>query len=143
MRRITRFLAISSLAILPTAAEPSGLWMSDTELRSTFGGQTIDGLYPNGRTFTESYKSSGRIDYRDDRRTTGGRWSTIEGSFCTIYDDDPTGGCFRVMRTGANCYEFYFVARTEDEARTPRTPDWTARGWLSGTSSTCTEGSNV
>ena len=47
-------------------------------------------------------------------RECGGHWSVASGTFCTIYDDDPTGGCFRVQKTGANCFEFYFVARTED-----------------------------
>lgn len=125
-------------------ASPSGVpWMSATELQSTFSGQTIDGHYPNGSTFTETYASGGRIDYRDDMRSNGGRWSIVDGTFCTIYDEDPTGGCFRVIRSGSNCFEFYFVARSEEEASRPRAPDWTARGWIADKSSTCTEGSNV
>jgi hypothetical protein len=118
-------------------------WMSEQELSATFAGHTIDGHYPGGRAFTETYASSGRVDYRDDLKATGGRWSITDGTFCTIYDNDPTGGCFRVLRSGPNCFEFYFVARTEEEARQPRSPDWTARGWLTGESSTCTEGQNV
>ena len=48
--------------------------------------------------------------------STAGRWSISEGTLCTIYDNDPTGGCFRVLKTGSNCFEFYFVARNEYEA---------------------------
>ena len=118
-------------------------WMTEAELRTTFGGQTIDGHYQSGRAFSETYGSSGRIDYKDTGRATKGRWSVVDGTFCTIYDDDPTGGCFRVMKQRPNCFEFYFVARTEDEASRPRNPDWTARGWLSTETSTCTEGANV
>lgn len=143
MRRITTLLAVASLVLAPASARTGGPWMTDNELRTTFGGQSIDGHYQNGSTFSETYQSSGRVSYRDERRETGGRWTIIEGTFCTIYDDDPTGGCFRVMRSGENCYEFYFVARTEDEARTPRSPDWSARGWLSTSSATCTDGANV
>ncbi|MGQ0671647.1 MAG: hypothetical protein ACT4N2_02035 [Hyphomicrobium sp.] len=143
MRRISSTLAILWLSIAPMAAKPGTLWMNEDELRTTFGGQSIDGHYQNGSTFSETYQSSGRVAYRDERRETGGRWSIVDGAFCTIYDDDPTGGCFRVMRSGDNCYEFYFVARTEEEARTPRNPDWSARGWLSTGASTCTEGANV
>ena len=116
---------------------------SEEELANTFGGQTIDGHYPNGHTFTETYKVEGRIDYRDDYRSSGGRWSVTNGSFCTIYDSDPTGGCFRVMRSGPNCFDFYFIARTEDEAMAPRSPDWSAQGWLRDQASTCTDGANV
>lgn len=72
-------------------------WMTDAEISRTFGGQTIDGHYPDGQTFTETYRSGGSIDYRDERRSTHGRWSVVNGSFCTLYDDDPTGGCFRVL----------------------------------------------
>jgi hypothetical protein len=134
---------LSGLAAAAAAASQEAPWMSETDLRSTFAGQTIDGHYPNGSTFTETYDGTGRIDYRDTMRSSGGRWSIVEGTFCTIYDDDPTGGCFRVIKSGTNCFEFYFVARTEDEASRPRSPDWTARGWLADRNSTCTEGSNV
>lgn len=143
MQRFVLSLLISSVAGDWAQAQSGVPWMTEADLRSTFGGQTIDGRYPSGREFTETYASGGHVDYRDTGRATGGRWSITDGSFCTIYDDDPTGGCFRVLKSGANCFEFYFVARTEEEARTPRSPDWTARAWLTGENSTCTEGSNV
>lgn len=117
--------------------------LSGDEIRAALGGKTIDGHYRNGRTFTESYTDAGRLDYRDELRQSGGHWSIVNGTFCTIYDTDPTGGCFRVRRSGANCFEFYFVARTEEEARTPRDPDWTARGWLNDRKSTCVDGANA
>jgi hypothetical protein len=145
MRRAA-FLVLAALAAAGVARAEDGEvspWMSERELRATFGGKDIDGHYPNGETFSESYKTGGRIYYRDTVRTTGGRWSVVNGTFCTIYDDDPTGGCYRVMKSGDNCYEFYFVARTEEEARTPRSPDWTARGWLRSEAATCTSGENV
>lgn len=118
-------------------------WMSTEEIQAAFVGKTIDGHYRSGRTFKESYSASGRLDYRDEERQIGGHWSVVNGSFCTIYDDDATGGCFRVRRSGSNCYEFYFVARTEKEAEQPREPDWTARGWNSDHKDTCLEGANA
>lgn len=144
MRRYVITLAMTSLIAGPALSENQpNPWMSEGELRDTFGGKTIDGHYPSGSGFTETYRASGRVDYRDTKRVTGGRWSITEGAFCTIYDDDPTGGCFRVMRSGANCFEFYFISRTEEQVRTPGEPDWTARGWLSTSDPTCTEGSTV
>lgn len=118
-------------------------YMSDDEIRAALGGKSIDGHYRSGRTFTETYRADGRLTYRDDIRESGGHWSLVNGSFCTIYDGDASGGCFRVRRSGSNCYEFYFVARTEAEAVNPREPDWTARGWYNDRKDTCVEGANA
>lgn len=149
-------LMFSATALAATAAageksvpesgpEKSVLWMAEPELRTVFAGKQIDGHYENGKVFQERYLANGRLEYSEAERRTGGRWSVQSGTFCTIYDTDPAGGCFRVHRVGSNCFEFYFVARTEDEAARPerRTPDWTARGWVSDQPSTCTEGANV
>lgn len=138
-------LALAALALTSPAsvAGERPPWMTEAELSKAFAGQTIDGHYPDGQTFTETYKAEGRIDYRDERRTTRGRWSVVNGAFCTLYDDDPTGGCFRVLKSGTNCYEFYFVARSEEEAKKPRQPDWSAQGWIANEASTCTEGANA
>ena len=117
--------------------------MSEDDIKAVLGGQAIDGHYRSGRTFSESYGADGRIAYRDEFRASGGHWSLVNGAFCTIYDGDASGGCFRIKRSGANCYEFYFVARTEDEAKKPRDPDWTARGWLAKQKNTCVDGANA
>jgi hypothetical protein len=117
--------------------------MSEPALRAAFGGQSIDGHYANGKTFTESYGNDGRIEYREHGLTHRGRWSVEAGTFCTIYDTDPTGGCYRVRQVGGNCFEFYFVARTEAEALRPGVPSWTARAWLKGSPSSCKDGATV
>ena len=134
------FLAVPAGPALPGVAQ---LWLSETEIQSSLAGRTIDGRYPNGDSFTETYLNGGRIRYQDEQHSTGGRWSITEGTFCTIYDNDLTGGCFRVLKTSANCFEFYFVARNEYEAARPRDPDWAAQGWFDGESSTCVGGDNV
>lgn len=134
-------LTVGAVSGLQAAHGPDGeAWMNDAEIKQALGGKIIDGHYRNGRTFTESYLTAGGIKYVDDFRSSGGHWSVVNGSFCTIYDGNSAGGCFRVRRSGANCFEFYFVARTEEEAVTPRQPDWTARGWLKDVKSTCVDG---
>ncbi len=130
----------------PDTAMPPALagWMSDERLVATFAGRSIDGAYENGDAFHESYAAGGSVTYRDGRRTSRGKWSVRAGTFCTIYDDDPSGGCYRVRQESENCFEFHFVARTEVEAeRDPRKPDWTARGWFPDKPSTCVEGESV
>lgn len=119
-------------------------WMSEADLLATFQGRSIDGLYDDGDTFHETYAADGTVAYRDQRRVSGGRWSVETGTFCTIYDDDPAGGCYRVRQVSGNCFEFYFVARTEAEAkRDPRKPSWTARGWFPEKPTTCAAGESV
>jgi hypothetical protein len=128
----------------PGASALESDWMSDSDLTETFKGKSVAGLYENGETFEESYGADGRVNYSDKDRMSGGKWSVQSGSFCTIYDDDPSGGCFRVRREGANCYEFYFIARDEVQAdKNPRKPDWTAVAWFKGKVPTCKAGETV
>lgn len=146
-RRIVAILVAGSTAAaaLPVLAEdgaldlPTFAWMSDSDLKSVFDGKSVEGEYPGGTTFKEQYETGGALAYQDDIRHSGGHWSIQAGSFCTIYDDDPSGGCFRVRKAGKNCYEFFFIARTEDKARDgeKKTPSWTARAWLDTEESTC------
>jgi hypothetical protein len=118
-------------------------WMAAADLKATFAGTTITGHYADGRPFKESYAKNGRLKYVEklNHRTQVGHWSVIAGSFCTIYDLNPTGGCFRVRRHSANCFEFYFLTRTETQARRPEPgrPSWTARAWRVDRPSTCNE----
>lgn len=130
-------IAASGGLMLQAVAEE--FWMGDEELSAAFAGVTIDGQYADGRYFTERYGADMALDYSEGPRETTGHWSVVSGTFCTIYNGDPSGGCFRVARIGANCFEFYFVARTEDEVRRREDgkPGWTARGWVKGKKATC------
>ena len=87
-------------------------WMSEAAMRADFAGQTLDGHYGSGTTWTETYFADGRIDYRESNRVAKGRWHFRGGVvFCTFYDPPYSpafvGGCWQVIKTGANCYEFY------------------------------------
>lgn len=145
--RYAHLLAAAGLWFAAQAAPLSAKdgWLADTELNAAFAAKTVDGHYHNGEKFTETYKAGGQVYYADERRESGGHWSVENGTFCTIYDDDPAGGCFRVKQSGSNCYEFYFVARTEEEASKGQTksPDWVAQAWLQDKPSTCAAGENV
>ena len=116
-------------------------WMTGKELQETFNGVTVVGEYSSGRRFTELYATDNQLQYFEGPIETKGHWSVISGTFCTIYKGDLSGGCFRVWRKGSNCFEFYFVARTEDQVRRKREgrPGWTARGWIKDRADTCSE----
>ena len=122
-----------------TTSPAARAWMDGAELVQRLGGATIDGRYASGKAFTERYEPDGRLTYTEHSLTLGGHWSVTEDTLCTIYDGDASGGCYRVARVAPNCYEFYFVSRTEDAAPGPPDgiPRWTARGSVQGQSSAC------
>lgn len=124
-------------------SEPVDIWMTQSDLKQTFSGKTIAGVYPSGRGFIETFNVGGRILYRDEQRHVSGRWTVNQRAFCTIYDGDATGGCYLVRRMGENCYEFYFISRTVNANRKPEDLTWTAQAWLSEKPSTCVAGAEV
>jgi hypothetical protein len=122
----------------PNAIAP---WMTEGAIRATFAGKTIQGHYANGTAFTEEYRADGAIDYREHDKTQAGHWSLQGNAFCTIYHRWATGGCYRVRQVSDNCYEFFFVARTEFEAANRMTtrPSLTARAAVADRTATCEE----
>jgi hypothetical protein len=144
MFRLIVFL-IAGLGALTTGGAAFDAWMDDNGLRAAFAGKTIQGHYASGKAFTEIYQGDGAIEYRERGIEYRGHWSLQAGSFCTIYHGDPTGGCYRVRQVSDNCYEFYFVARTEVEAaeRDLSRPAWTARAAVSDRDATCADRPSV
>lgn len=133
-------VATSSFGVI---AESAPVWLRDAEITAALAGKTIDGRYASGRGFTEHYDPDGRVQYMEEGATIGGRWSVTAGTLCTIYDTDPAGGCFRVARVSANCFEFFFATRTEEAAPGGETPQWTARGSVTGEASACQDSESV
>lgn len=134
-------VGVAALALFVHAATANALaaWLTESELRSALAGKTLDGQYANGQAFTESYGEDGRLWYLEAGNRIYGRWSITAGTFCTIYDTDSSGGCFRVAKVSKNCFEFYFVSRTEDAAPggDGNKPKWTARAAVSGEDEAC------
>jgi hypothetical protein len=120
-------------------------WLENAEIRRAFDGATIEGRYASGKHFIEHYNRNGSLRYDEAGLMLGGHWSVTQGTLCTIYDEQETGGCYRVMRVDENCYEFYFVSRTEEAAPGPSDgkPRWTARGSVQGKASACRDEPSV
>jgi hypothetical protein len=139
----------ASLGTTPASGEPGAdrppqVFMSEADMTASFGGKTITGQYADGVGFSETYGADGRIDYRERGRDMTGRWLVRAGTFCTLYDTSPTGGCYRVVRRGPNCFEFYFIARDETQAeRRPGLPSWTAQAWIKDLPATCKDDATV
>lgn len=137
---------VAGLTALPVCAVQSKLqWLSGGEIMQQFNDATIDGRYASGKAFTERYAADGRLTYKEPGVTLSGHWSVTAGTLCTIYDFEASGGCYRVARVDENCYEFYFVSRTEAAAPGPEDgkPAWTARGALQGKASACRDEPSV
>lgn len=139
-------LVAASVLAGPALALPP--YLSEEAIREAIVGQTLDGHYGNGVTWSEVYAANGRLDYREPggRRATGD-WSFRPGGvFCTFYDPSPggtlTGGCWQVLKTSANCFEFFVAGEMPpsdgEEGMTTPTP-WNAQGWRRGEPSTCGE----
>jgi hypothetical protein len=142
MKRTAAFVALLFMTQSATAIEP---WMDEGSMRTAFAGKTIQGQYASGKAFTEMYLADGGIEYREKGIEYRGHWSLQAGSFCTIYHSDPTGGCYQVRQVSDNCYEFYFVTRTEAEAaeKDLGRPAWTARAAVSDRDATCSDKPSV
>ncbi len=144
-------MTVAAFAVLDcaSATPASGPWMSEEAMRAAFIGKTLDGLYGNGITWTESYLENGRLDYREARRHATGKWHFRGHVFCTFYDPPLplNGGCWTTIKVSANCYEFYLAGLTpeppfDDDAQGANRR-WNARGWRQGEPSTCTEKPSV
>ena len=138
MLRATSILLSLAVATGIAAQTPTA-WLGEADIKQSFSGVEIDGVYVDGMKFTESYDATGAIVYRDTRKALIGRWSVVNGAFCTLYEGAITGGCFKVVKVSANCFEFYFLADSEEESATPDPgrPKWIARGWNKKHAATC------
>jgi hypothetical protein len=108
--------------------------MTGSELLATLPGMTMTGHYADGVKFTESYLAGGKIDYEDDLSIDTGNWFERDSLFCTFYVKG-LGACFKVVRTGENCFEMY-VAESQDGTK-EENQNWNSVGWDITRPSTC------
>jgi hypothetical protein len=134
-------LSLLACAAATASARPDRAWMTEDAMRGAFIGKTLDGHYVDGKGWTETYNSDGRLDYRESARASLGYWFFRSHVFCTFYDPghNINGGCFTALQTSANCYEFYLAGLTEREAEEAPDPltRWVARASRRGEPSTC------
>ena len=111
------------------------------EIRHALGGITLDGIYPTGAFFSETYGEDGTIHYHDADGADKGDWSVRGDTFCTFYHRQG-GGCFYVVSHGANCFTFHRPAEDKTGRRAPRA-DWSAEGWNRDRPATCPKSPEV
>lgn len=139
---IATVVAATAIALGAAAAreDRTGLvWLTADEIRSSFAGQALAGLYPSERSWTESIGTDGTTDYREGTKHWRGHWWIRDREFCFSYPPPGVGGCFRVTRISANCYELYEFEGPAGADETP--PDianlWNGRMWHADRPTTC------
>ncbi|HRK19814.1 MAG TPA: hypothetical protein PK970_12710 [Hyphomicrobiaceae bacterium] len=110
-------------------------FLDDASIRALVVGHDFAGRYNTGKPWAEDYHTSGTLKYREMNIDVDGYWTLADGVFCTFYNRELGGGCWRVLRVSANCFEFYGVSRGPG----PSIADaaWTARGWKTKEAPTC------
>jgi hypothetical protein len=113
--------------------------MSADEITATFKGEVLAGLYPSNTPWAESIHADGTTDYREGLKHWQGTWWAGDREFCFSYPPPGVGGCFRITRISANCYELYDFSQAAGSDETP--PDvaglWNGRMWHANRPTTC------
>jgi hypothetical protein len=117
-------------------------WLQEPEIRAELVGLKLVGIYPSGVAWNELIRPDGTTDYEERGERRPGRWTVSGELFCFVYARLSQGGCFRVVRHGANCYELYTVSIGGEVPAVPppaRNMSWNGRMWRDGERSTCEE----
>jgi hypothetical protein len=133
---------------LPAAAtdKPKGSVVLDgPAIIKVFENQMVTGVYADGTPVKERYALGGGIDYWDSYRSSKGTWSVVNNLLCTFYDNtEMSGGCFRVEQVSTNCFDYFALADSTEEALKPEgAPRYTARGHIEGLPDTCPDALSV
>jgi len=139
---LAALLLLAMVAASAAGAEEnrSGLvWMSGEEIRREFSGRPLAGIYPSERTWSERIHADGTSDYVEGEKRWRGEWWVEAREFCFSYAPPGVGGCFRVTRISANCFELYEVGSAQGrEEEPPNLADrWNGRMWHDDRPTTC------
>ena len=137
---VTFLVAVCGPGALNAEENRSGLaWLSGEAIREAFAGQALGGIYPDDRTWSEAIKTDGQTDYSEGRKRWQGRWWVTAREFCFAYPLPGVGGCFRVTRISANCFELYdFSGNPAQAEEPPNIADiWNGRMWIAKIPTTC------
>jgi hypothetical protein len=110
-------------------------FLDDAEIRRDVVGGDFSGHYADGKPWQELYRTDEKLTYSEAGQTIEGYWTLKSGTFCTLYRYAISGGCWRLKRIGANCFEFYDIGGPGNDVA-PRTR-WTAKGWRKDKAPTC------
>lgn len=145
MRAWTTLGAAAAYALAALLASPGIAargWMQAAEMEKELTGLKLAGIYPSNVAWTELISADGTSDYEEDGQRRQGRWSIAGELFCFEYALAIHGGCFRVVKHSANCYELYTASLGGHMPRTPppaASMSWNGRMWRDTEKTTCNE----
>lgn len=112
--------------------------MAPDAVREAIVGRAVQGIYPDGRVWSEMLAADGRTALNEAGMPNTGRWSFDRNEqLCFLYERGHTiGACFRYVAIGPNCYEHFFQIRSGDDKS-----GWLSNGrlWRTAEPSTCAE----
>jgi len=125
--------------------DPTQSWMTADAIRAEFAGKSLAGIYPSGKTWSEDIAADGTSDYREDQVRRPGQWWLTALEFCFSYPQPGQGGCFRIVKMSANCYELYEYGSEFGRRDAPprEKGSWNGRMWRTETATTCDEKPSV
>jgi hypothetical protein len=124
-------LVFAAVLLAAGPAHAAQDWLKQTDITYVFAGREVKGVYQNGATFSEIYRKTGKIEYKDDINTLTGKWSIKDDQFCTLYEGQP-GGCYKINLLSTNCFEYWLLQPTGEIDKS-----WIARSWQAKYPSTC------
>lgn len=138
-------LVAAFVSWLSVASAPAGAvraWMQEAQIRVELTGVQLSGIYPSNVTWREVIHPDGRSDYEEGNERRPGQWTVSGELFCFVYALPQQGGCFRIVKHSANCYELY-TASIGGLAPSPPPPaslmSWNGRMWREASRNTCEE----
>ncbi len=142
MRRSAQGLVAGAVLALWLAGPAAAVraWMQEAQLRGELVGRQLTGVYPGGMAWRELIDTAGTSVYEEHGLARPGRW-TIKGElFCFAYAPPTMGGCFRLVKHSANCYELYTASIGGHMPKDPpsaQSMSWNGRLWREAERATC------
>lgn len=135
-------VSASLLAVMNSSAHALRGWMQQDEILAELTGIMITGLYPSNIAWAEQINRDGTTDYREGAERRPGHWTVSGELYCFVYAQAHQGGCFRIVRHSANCYELYTASIGGIAPSPPPTAEamaWNGRMWREAEPGTCQE----
>lgn len=148
IRQVMQALVVFSLGSGPGRAETTDqekIWMTEAAIRAELVDRKLAGEYPSGVAWAEEINGDGTSDYAEGSIRSRGRWTLSQSLFCFRYEAPLAGGCFRMIKLGANCYELYVERDFALPLPAPRDRSvaWNGRMWRTTEKATCEEKPSV
>lgn len=141
-RLIPVFSVVAAVGFHAPSAHALRGWLQEDEIRAELTSTKLTGLYPSNIVWAELINPDGTTDYQEGAERRPGRWTVSGELYCFVYAQAHQGGCFRIVRHSANCYELYTASIGGIAPSPPPAANamaWNGRMWREAEPGTCQE----